>query len=154
MEPPAIQDRIRPFGHTCFGCGQDNPHGLRIRSFWEHGEAVAHWQPEAWHVAGPGFLNGGIIATLLDCHMGAAATAHAYEAAGRPLGAEPAVVVVTATLKVDYLKPTPVDGPVELRARVTEEAGRRIHLSASLLAGGEETARAESVFVRVDDRAS
>lgn len=149
METPALQDRIRPFGQTCYGCGQENPHGLRIRSFWEGEEGVCRWQPEPWHVAGPGFLNGGVIATLLDCHMGTVATAYAYRQEGREPGTEPHLFYVTATLRVDYLKPTPIEGEVELRARVTGAEGRRLTLTCALRSGGEETARGEAVFVKV-----
>jgi acyl-coenzyme A thioesterase PaaI-like protein len=149
MQPPALQDHIRPFGQTCWGCGQANDHGLRIRSHWEGEEGVCRWTPEPHHVAGPGFLNGGIIATILDCHMAITATAHAYREAGRELGADPALVYVTASLRVDYLKPTPIAGPVELRARVTAQSARKITVACRLLSGGQETARGEAVFVNV-----
>lgn len=152
MESPVLQDQIRPFGQTCFGCGQENTHGLRIQSRWEGDEVVCRWAPQPWHVAGPGFLNGGVIATIMDCHMGVAATADAYREAGRPLGSDPQLVYVTATLRVDYLKPTPVDDPVELRARVTERSGRKHTVVCSLHAGGQETARAEAVFVALPTR--
>lgn len=150
MESTVLQDHIRPFGQTCFGCGQDNDHGLRIQSRWEGEEGVCRWTPEPWHMASPGILNGGIIASLLDCHMAITATAHAYRQEGRTLGSAPALVYVTATLHVDYLKPTPI-GEVQLRARVSQDAGRRITVAASLMAGGEETARGEGVFVNVGE---
>ncbi|HKI99419.1 MAG TPA: PaaI family thioesterase [bacterium] len=149
MESPAFQDHVRPFGQTCYGCGQENPHGLRIRSHWEGDEGVCRWTPEPWHVAAPGVLNGGVIATLLDCHMACTATAHAYRAEGRAIGSEPVQLYVTASLHVDYLKPTPADGAVELRARVTGQQGRRITVACALVAGGQETARGEAVFVKV-----
>ncbi len=149
-EPAAFQDAIRPFGQTCFGCGQANDHGLRIRSHWEGDEGVCRWTPQPWHAAGPGFLNGGVIATLMDCHMGATATAHVYRAEGRPIGSDPLLFYVTGTLRVDYLKATPMEEPVEVRARVTGLEGRRAHVACSLFAGGQETARGEATFVRVE----
>ena len=154
MEMPALQDHIRPFGQTCYGCGQDNARGLRIRSHWEGDEGVCRWTPQPWHLSAPGVLCGGVIATLLDCHMATVATAHAYRSAGRPLGAElqdtaPPLVYVTATLRVDYLKPTPVEGALELRARVSGQEGRRITMDCRVLADGVETARGEAVFVKV-----
>ena len=150
MESTVLQDHIRPFGQTCFGCGQQNDHGLRIQSRWEGAEGVCRWTPEPWHLAGPGFLNGGVIASLLDCHMAIIATAHAYRQEGRPLGSEPGLVYVTASLHVDYLRPTPM-AEVLLRARVVQDAGRKITVAASLYAGDEETARGEAVFVNVGE---
>lgn len=150
MELPAFQDRLRPFGQTCYGCGQENDHGLRIRSHWEGEEGICRWTPEPWHIAAPGVLNGGVIATLLDCHMACTAIAHAYRTEGREIGSDPQLLYVTASLHVDYLKPTPAGDQVELRARVTAQAGRRITVACSLLAGSRETARGEAVFARVE----
>lgn len=146
---PAFQDRLPTFGRTCFGCGQENDHGLRIRSHWEGEEGVCDWTPEPHHQAGQGFLCGGIIATLIDCHSASTAVAHAYRAEGREIGDKPEVNIVTASLQVDYLKPTPMDTPLQLRARITSLDGRRITATCSLLAGGVETARGNTVFARI-----
>lgn len=146
---PAFQDHLLPFGKSCFGCGQQNDHGLRIRSHWEGEEGVCHWTPQAWHTAAEGILNGGVIATLMDCHAASTAMAAAYRAEGREIGSLPRLVYVTASLHVDYLKPTPLGGELELRARVKEIAGRRIIMACSLSAAGTQTARSEAVFVRV-----
>jgi acyl-coenzyme A thioesterase PaaI-like protein len=150
MEAQVLQNHIRPFGETCFGCGQANAHGLRIQSRWEGAEGVCRWTAQPWHEGAPGILSGGILATLLDCHMAVTATAHAYRAAGRALGSEPRLVYVTASLQVDYLKPTPVAGELELRARVTADGGRKIRMACSVRAAGQETARGEALFVRVE----
>ncbi len=147
---PAFQDHLLPFGKSCFGCGQQNDHGLRIRSHWEGEEGVCHWTPQAWHMAGEGILCGGVIATLIDCHSACTATAAAYRAEGREIGSLPRLVYVTASLRVDYLRPTPLNGELELRARVKEIAGRRITIACSLSAAGTQTARSEAVFVRVE----
>jgi acyl-coenzyme A thioesterase PaaI-like protein len=154
MAETALQEHIRPFGQTCYGCGQHNDHGLHIQSHWEGEEGVCRWTPQPWHEAAPGVLNGGIIATLLDCHMATMAVAHAYRGAGRALGSDPPIVYVTASLKVDYLAPTPVGGAVELRARVTGQQGRKLMLACTLLAGGRATARGEGLFVKVTDKES
>lgn len=146
-----FQAHIRPFGETCFGCGQSNAHGLRIRSHWEGDTAICHWTPEPWHAAAPGFLNGGIIATLIDCHCASTAIAAAVRAEGRTLGEGPAPVYVTASLQVDYRRPTPMDTPLELRATVTARTERRITLACRLLAGGVETAAGTVVMARVGD---
>ena len=146
----ALQDRMLPFGRTCFGCGGENEHGLRIKSFVEGDEVVCDFDPEPWHIAAPGFINGGVVATLLDCHSAAAAVHAAYQAEGREVGSAPDLFYVTATLKVDYLRPTPSGKRLHLRASSTGVEGRKSNVVCSLLADGVETARAETVFVRVD----
>jgi acyl-coenzyme A thioesterase PaaI-like protein len=148
MAERPIQDFVEPFGRTCWGCGQQNAHGFRIRSFWRGEEAVCTWRPEPHHNAAPGVLNGGVIATLMDCHCACVAISAAYRAEGREMGSHPAIVMVTGSLHVDYLRPTPMDGAVELRARVKEITARKAVLTCALLAGGIETARGEVVMVR------
>lgn len=144
----AIQDVIPH--NRCWGCGTLNPRGLQIKSYVEGDETVCRFQPSPDHMAGPTHvLNGGIIATVVDCHCVCTAIAHAYRAAGRELGSEPLLWCVTASLKVDYLAPTPIDAPVELRARVRETKGRRHVVECTLGSGGKDCARAEVVAVEV-----
>ena len=151
MTEKPLQDYIVPFGQTCYGCGGENPHGFRIKSFREGEEVVCTWQPQAHHIAAPGVVNGGVIATLIDCHSAMTATDAAYRAEGRALGSAPLMVYVTASLRVNYLQPTPLAGPLVLRARATEVAGRKITVTCSLLAGGRETANGGGTFVRLQE---
>jgi len=147
----AIQDAL-PDNH-CWGCGPLNGGGLQIKSHWRGDEAVCTWQPYEEHSAGPpGILNGGIIATIIDCHSICTAIADAYQLEGREVGATPLIWCVTASLEVSYLKPTPISGPVTLRARVSERDGRRRMVHCSLLFGddGQEYARAKVIAVRVE----
>ena len=125
MSERPLQDYIEPFGKTCFGCGGENAHGFRIKSFREGGEVVCTWRPEPHHMAAPGVVNGGVLATLIDCHSAITATDAAYRAAGRELGSAPLMVYVTASLTVNYVRPTPLGGPLTLRAHAQEVAGRR-----------------------------
>jgi len=97
----------------CFGCGPANDAGLHIRSFSEGDAVVAEWTPRPQHQAFPGVLNGGIIGTLFDCHSNWTAAHHLM---GR-LGAERPPTTVTAEFTVRLLQPTPVEGPVRVRAR-------------------------------------
>jgi len=149
---PAFQDAL---GETyCFGCGSQNHKGLQIKSRWEGEEAVSTFQPAEHHAAGPRHvLNGGIIATIIDCHSVCTAIAATYRAEKRELGSEPSLWCVTASLTVSYLKPTPLEPglPVELRARVVETSGKKTTVACSLFARGEECARGEVVAVRVSD---
>jgi acyl-coenzyme A thioesterase PaaI-like protein len=145
--PTAIQDAIPH--NRCWGCGTLNPRGLQIKSYVEGDEAVCRFEPSPDHMAGPPHvLNGGIIATVFDCHSVCTAIAHAYRAAGRALGSEPLIWCVTAALRVDYLAPTPI-GPVELRARVRESNGRKHVVECTLTAGGKPCARGETIAVEV-----
>jgi acyl-coenzyme A thioesterase PaaI-like protein len=101
-------------------------------------------------MAGPTHVvNGGIIAAVVDCHTICTAIADAYRAAGVELGAEPLRWCVTASLRIDYLAPTPIGEPMELRARVREAKGRKRVVECTVRSGGRECARAEVVAVEV-----
>ncbi len=144
----AIQDAI-PHNH-CWGCGTLNPHGLRIKSYPEGGETVCRFDPPREFMAGPtSVLYGGTIASIIDCHCMCTAIADIYRAAGRPIGEPPHLWAVTASLKVEFLAPTPLEQPLELRARVVEARGRRRVVTCTLRSGGSERARAEVVAVEV-----
>jgi acyl-CoA thioesterase FadM len=94
---------------------------------------------------------GGLIASLIDCHGTGTAAAAAYRAAGREMGTEPAFRFVTASLHVDYLKPTPLGVPLEVRGTVKEIKGRKVVVTAILSAKGEVCARGEVVAVQVPE---
>ena len=138
------------FHNLCWGCGPLNERGLRIKSYWNGLESVCSWQPQDVFMAGPRhILNGGIIATVLDCHCICTAIAVAYEQEGREMGPEPHIWYATASMNVRYLKPTPIDQPVLLRATVTEIVRRKTVLSCSLFSGSTKTVEGEVVAVRV-----
>jgi len=144
----AIQDCIPH--NRCWGCGTLNPRGLHIKSYVEGEETVCRFQPSPEHMAGPTHVvNGGIIAAVVDCHTVCTAIADAYRAAGAELGSEPLRWAVTASLKVDYLAPTPIAEPMELRARVRQVSGRKRVVECTVRSGGRETARAEVIAVEV-----
>jgi acyl-CoA thioesterase FadM len=92
-----------------------------------------------------------VVASLIDCHSTGTAAAAAYRAEGREMDTEPALRFVTASLHVDYLKPTPIDAAIELRATVQEVKGRKVVVSVSVLSGGVETARGEVVAVQMPE---
>ena len=143
----AFQDAIP--GNHCWGCGPLNEHGLRIKSYWDGDETVCRWTPLPWHAAGPEhILNGGIIATVLDCHCVCTAIANHYREEGRPMTSDPLIWCVTAALDVSYLSPTPIDRELLLRARLVERKGKKSIVECSLLSGGEERARARLVAIR------
>lgn len=146
---PAFQDRMR--ANYCWGCGPLNREGLQIKSRWDGPEAVCTWTPDRAHAAGPrDVLNGGVIATVLDCHSVCTAVADAYRREGRAIGSDPEIWYVTAYLQVNYLRPTPLDGPVTVTARIKERSGRRRTVVSELRPDGEVTARAQVAAVQVD----
>ena len=146
----AFQNLI-PHNH-CWGCGTLNQDGLQLKSYWEGEEAVSTWLPGPPFFAGPTHvLNGGIIATIIDCHSVCTAIADAYRREGREIGSPPDIWCATAALNVTYLRPTPIDVPVTLRASVKERNERRTTVICSLSANGQECARSEVVTVRVPD---
>lgn len=148
MDQHVFQDHIAE--KHCWGCGILNERGLQIKSTWSGDEAVCTWQPMDYHLAGPTHvLNGGIIATIIDCHSICTAIAAAHRAEGRAMNTEPSIWYATASLQVTYLKPTPINEPVVLRARVKEMKGKKTIITCSLFAEGEECARGEVVAVRV-----
>ncbi|MGH7872474.1 MAG: PaaI family thioesterase [Candidatus Binatia bacterium] len=149
MAEPAFQDQGSV--HHCHGCGAANERGLRLKSYWDGDDAVASWRAEPHHCGGtPNNLNGGIIASLIDCHSLNLAIAHAYRAARRPIGSAPRIGYVTASLQVTYTKPTPIDQPIELRARITKQEQRKAWMSCTLSAAGEVRAVGEVLGVRVE----
>jgi acyl-coenzyme A thioesterase PaaI-like protein len=134
----------------CHGCGADNVRGLQLKSFWDGDEAVATWRSQPHHCGGsPEVLNGGIIASLIDCHSLNLAIAHAYRAERREIGSAPRIGYVTANLNVNYLKPAPVGRPVELRARIVKLEGRKAWVHCTLSAQGELCAQGEVLGIRV-----
>jgi acyl-coenzyme A thioesterase PaaI-like protein len=147
----AFQDLL-PFNH-CWGCGADNPDGLRLKSRWSTADpelAVAAFRPHPEHVAGPRHvLNGGIIATVLDCHGVCSAVADGYRRAGRRIGDGEPIWFATGTLTVTYTKPAPVDADLEVHARVERVGDRTTVVACELRADQEVRARATVTAVRV-----
>lgn len=141
-------------GNHCWGCGSDNPKGLQIKSHWEDDIAVCRFVPRPEHMAGPThILNGGIIATVIDCHTVCTAMAELYRLEGRPIGSDPIIWCATASLEITYLKPTPLDQPVFLQAKVSEVSAsrRKVKVECSLFSGQTECAKASVLAVRVPD---
>lgn len=134
----SIQERLYPES-TCFGCGQANPVGLRIKSYPLDDGVICTFMPAQSHSNGMGSLNGGIIATILDCHSGAAVLLDAAGEAG-----ELTQLWVTAGLELRYRLPTFLDQPCELHARITERTETSMVVSATLSSDGKTRVQAQS----------
>jgi acyl-coenzyme A thioesterase PaaI-like protein len=146
----AIQDFL-PDNH-CFGCGPANEQGLQIKSYWQASSATATcaFVGQPHHNAGaPHVLNGGIIATVIDCHCICTAVAAAYSAANLALGVDPLIWYVTGGLQLDYRAPAPLGEPVRLTARVMDATDRRSTVTCELMAGDTLCVTASLVAVRV-----
>ncbi|HEY5984074.1 MAG TPA: PaaI family thioesterase [Anaerolineales bacterium] len=148
----------KPFQHFypdhlahCYGCGRLNGHGHQIKSYWNGDESVCHFKPESKYISIPGYVYGGLLASLIDCHGTGTAAAAAYRAEQRAMDSEPALRYLTASLHVDYLMPTPLGVTLEVRGRVKEVRGRKAVIEEWIIANGETTVRGEVVAVQVPD---
>lgn len=147
----AFQDYYPESFAQCYGCGHLNEHGHQIKTVWDGEESVTHFTPRAYHTAVPGYVYGGLLASLIDCHSTGTAAAALYRAEGREMDTLPALRCVTASLHVDYLKPTPLNVPLEVRGRVKEVRGRKVVVESTIYADGVATVRGEVVAVQIPD---
>lgn len=151
MSQLPFQDYYPDHMAHCYGCGRLNEYGHQIKSRWEGDESVCYFDPRPYHIAVPGYVYGGLLASLIDCHGTGTAAAAAYREAGRPMDSDPPLRFLTASLHVDYLKPTPLGVTLEVRGVVKEVKGRKVVIAERLLAGGIVTVTGEVVAVQVPD---
>jgi len=148
----AFQDYYPEHHGHCYGCGRLNEQGLQIKSYWDGDESFAVFQPKPFHMGIRGYVYGGLIASLIDCHSTGTAAAAAYRAEGREMDTDPPLRFVSASLHVDYLRPTPLGVPLELRSKVKEIKGRKVVVTTALSAKGEVCARGEVVAVQIPEQ--
>lgn len=151
MPIKAFQDYYPENVAHCYGCGRLNAHGYQIKTFWEGEESVTRFMPRPEHTAIPGFVYGGLLASLIDCHSTGTAAAAMYRAEGREMDSLPAFRFVTASLHVDFLKPTPLKGELVLRGKVKEIKGRKVIVETTVLAAETATVRGETVCVQMPE---
>ena len=135
----------------CYGCGNLNEHGYRIKTFWEGDQSVTRFSPKSFHTAVPGFVYGGLLASLIDCHSTGTAAAAMYRAEKREMDSLPSFRFVTGSLQVSYLKPTPLGPELEILGRVQEIRGRKVNIESTVFVDGMATARGEVVAIRMPD---
>ncbi|TQS74143.1 PaaI family thioesterase [Ornithinibacillus gellani] len=117
----AIQD-IYPDDYAwCYGCGRLNKDGLHLRTGWNGDQTITIYTPREEHTAIPGFVYGGLIASVIDCHGTGSAALALHRKNGHEIGdgAEPPRFV-TASLQVNYLKPTPHGVPLKAVGKIEE----------------------------------
>jgi len=146
-----IQDYYPDHFAQCYGCGRLNEHGYQLKTTWDGDETVTRFVPDKFHTAIPGFVYGGLLASLIDCHgTGSAALALAREN-HIELEEFTAPRCVTASLKVDYKKPTPIDAELEIRGIIKEVKGKKVVVEARLISKGEICVTGEIIAIRVPD---
>ena len=140
----SLQDRYAP-NNTCFGCGDKNPQGLRIKSFPRDGEVVCEFRPQPHHQAFPGTVSGGICGALLDCHSNWTAIWAVIQRARL----ESAPAMVTSDFHVTLKRPTPLDAVLLLKAKAVDIQVDRVVVEATIEANGKDTATCRGTFVAV-----
>jgi len=152
MASKAFQDYYPDDFSHCYGCGKSNEHGLHLKSYWDGNSTVARFTPKSYHTGGvPGNVYGGLVASLLDCHGTASAAAAVFRSEGREMDTEPCIRFVTASLKVDFLRPTPIDVELEVRGKIVEIKPRKVTIDLSLVANGDVCATGSMIAVKLPD---
>ena len=153
MTEKAFQDCYPDDLSHCYGCGSNNRQGLQIKSYWDGEESVCVFEPKPYHTAIPGYVYGGLIASLIDCHCTGTAAAAASRAQGIEVSSgKPLLRFLTASLHVDYKRPTPIAGPLEIRGQVKEIKGRKVVVVATVSVEGKLCARGEVVAVQMPEK--
>lgn len=147
----AAQDAYPEDMAQCYGCGRLNEHGYQLKTRWDGDQTLTVFTPRPYHMAMPGYVYGGLLASLIDCHGTGSGALAGYRAEGRAIGSDPPLRFVTAALKVDYLKPTPLGPPLEIRGKIAEVKSRKVVVEVSLSAAGIECVRGQVVAVQVPE---
>lgn len=142
----SLQDRYSP-NAVCFGCGPSNPKGLHIKSRPVGDLLVADWRPEPQHLAFANVTNGGIIATLLDCHGNMTA---AYSLM-KERGLEVPPGTVTAELALRFHKPSPLKKELHVSAWCAGIEGDKVRVEGKLEIDGVKTVSMTGLYVAVKE---
>jgi acyl-coenzyme A thioesterase PaaI-like protein len=147
----AFQDYYPDELSHCYGCGRLNKHGLKIKSYWDGQDAVAILEPRPYHIGIPGYVYGGLIASIIDCHCIGTASAAMLKAEGRNIETCLPLRFVTASLHVDYLRPAPIGVALEVRANVEEIKGRKVVVAATVSSKNKVCATGKVVAVQMPE---
>ena len=147
----AFQDYYPEHLAHCYGCGRLNEHGYQIKTHWDAEESVTLFTPQPFHTAIPGIVYGGLLASLIDCHSTGTAAAAMYRQEHREMDTEPPFRFVTGSLRVSYLKPTPLGPQLTIRGRVQEIKGRKVVINSVVLVEGIESASGEVIALQMPE---
>jgi acyl-coenzyme A thioesterase PaaI-like protein len=148
---PPVQDFYADDFSHCYGCGHLNERGYQLKTRAVGESTVTEFVPAAFHTSLPGFVYGGLIASLIDCHSTGSAAIFAIRADGGRVGSGEAPRFVTRHLAVDYLAPTPLDPrePIRITGQLMEITPRKVIVNSELSVAGTLTARGRAVLIRV-----
>lgn len=139
------------FSH-CYGCGKNNPRGHHLKSYWDGEATIARFTPGTEFSGGvPGNVYGGMIASLFDCHGTASAAAFAQRAQGRAMGDGDPPRFVTASLQVDFLRPTPIGVELVVKGALEGVEGRKVRVTMALTAQGVPCATARMLAIALKE---
>ncbi len=151
MNGKSFQDYYPDDLSHCYGCGKLNTHGIQLKSFWDGDETVARYTPQPYHTAIPGYVYGGLLASLVDCHSTGTAAAAAARNENVDIETDPMPRFVTASLHVDYLKPVPISAELEVRGTIDEITLKKVVISSTVSADGLVCAKGKVVAVKMPD---
>ncbi len=149
--PAAVQDFYPDDVAHCYGCGRLNDAGHQLRTFWDGDETVTRFTPLPHHTAIPGYVYGGLVASVLDCSGTGSASLAMLRHEDREIGEGESPRYVTAALHVNYLKPTPMGPELVVRGVIKEITDRKVVVEETLSADGVVTATGSVVAVRMPD---
>lgn len=147
----AFQDYYPEHLAHCYGCGRLNEHGYHVATVWDGEESLTRFTPREYHTAVPGFVYGGLLASLIDCHSTGTAAAAMYRSEGREMDTLPAFRFVTASLLVSFAKPTPLGPEIQIRGRVSEIARRKVRVASDLIVDGVVTVTGDVLCVQMPE---
>ena len=147
----AFQDNYPDSLAHCYGCGANNPAGHHFRTFWEGDGTITRFTPQSQHTAIPGFVYGGLIASLIDCHSTGSASAAAAREQGVELTPETTPRFVTASLRVDYIRPTPMGKELVVRGVFEEVKEKKVVVVSEMTVDGELCATGRVVCVKLPE---
>ncbi|RJS59077.1 PaaI family thioesterase [Bacillus sp. PK3_68] len=144
----AVQDEYPDDFAWCYGCGRLNEEGHHFRTGWQGEQTVTVYTPEKDHTAIPGFVYGGVIASLIDCHGTGSASLALHRKNGHELGDGAELPrFVTGSLQVDFIKPTPQGVPLKAVGKVEEVHPKKWKVHTEVFANDVLCARGEVVAV-------
>jgi acyl-coenzyme A thioesterase PaaI-like protein len=103
----------------CFGCGQDNPIGLKLKFQWDGKTARAEFTPQEFYQGWPGMVHGGILICLLDEAMAYAAVFEGVNS-------------VTARIQVDLKRPAAINEPLVITSSMTRKSRKLVETKAAV----------------------
>jgi uncharacterized protein (TIGR00369 family) len=136
----AVPGKPKPRKNHCFGCGKDNPEGMRLKFFMDESSrrALCKFKLTRKYTGPPGHAHGGIIATILDEAMG-------------KVNRFRNVLALTSSMEVRYLRPVPLGKPLTVIGQEQSVEGRR-HINVAEISDeqGHVLARSTGTFIAID----